>query len=567
MKRKDILLWILISALTISIIGNGVLMNILFTINKNQTSNTRDPYTFILAISSYYFKIIDPIDVYPSEDDSDIILDQVVETLFTNNLRDPNLPRINLLAESYYWENETRLHIKLHEGISFHDGTPFNAVAAKWNLDRLLYLTNCTGTNHGIVAQTRSLWLGPDGKTPIINNTKVIGEYNITITLNVPYGPFLNTLTLINAGMISPSTHKSDFHSFIDITDKLVGTGPFMYKHYIPGVEVKLTRWNGYRKHVAFFQTIQYKIYDDANTAQLDLLSDKIDFSIFEGWYYYWDYSNVTIKRFTDDTGIPSLNYYYLGINNKRYNNTWRKVICNAINYSYIIEELRLGASLRSYGPISPGFGTVFNASVPSCSIPNNSNLTLARETMVSMGFGELGWTDDQWIEQAETDPFLSIDYNYNLGNAFREDLMVGLKEWLKQIGIAIIDDGVLWSQFLDYLNNDQDSLGLFSYVGSPDYLDPYNILQKLYDPLSSLNSAQVNDTNLNEMMKLALETTNDDARNIIYKNIQGYMAEQGYYNAPLYQTKIFYVHSADLRNVPYNAMKKFQAYGIWRVL
>jgi ABC-type transport system substrate-binding protein len=103
--------------------------------------------------------------------------------------------------------------------------------------------------------------------------------------------------------------------------------------------------------------------------------------------------------------------------------------------------------------------------------------------------------------------------------------------------------------------------------IRSPDYLDPYNILQKLYDPLSSLNSAQVNDTNLNEMMKLALETTNDDARNIIYKNIQGYMAEQGYYNAPLYQTKIFYVHSADLRNVPYNAMKKFQAYGIWRVL
>jgi peptide/nickel transport system substrate-binding protein len=567
MKRKGILLWILISALTISIISNGVLLNILFNFNKKRSSNTRDPYTFILAISANDFKTIDPIDVSPILDQSSIVLDQVVETLFTYDLRDLNLPRINLLAESYFWENVTTLHIKLREGIAFHDGTPFNATAAKWNLDRLQYLTNCTGTNHETIAQTRSLWIRPDGKIPIINNVEITGEYNITIILNASYGPFLNTLTLINAGMISPTSHSNDFHSFIEITDKLVGTGPFIYEHYIPDVEVRLARWNGYRKHVAFFKIIQYKIYDNGLTAHEDMHINQVDYSVVPFSSYCVDYSNLTIKRYTDDTGIPSLGFHYLGINNKKYNNTWRKVICNAINYSFVLKELRLGTSLRSFGPISPGFGTAYNTSLPSCSIPANSNLTVAREIMVSMGFGDLGWTDDQWINQSETNPFLSIDYNYNLGNTYREDLMIFLTDWLKLIGIALIDEGMEWTQFEDYLNNDRDNLGLFAIGFLPDYLEPYNILQKLYDPLSSLNSGQVNDTKLNEMMKLALETTNDDARDIIYKNIQGYMAEQGYYNAPLYQTKIFYVHSADLRNVPYNAMKKFQAYGIWRVL
>ena len=570
MKRKDIALWVLISALTTSIIFNGIFVNILFPFDDDSRSTTRDPYTLVLAVSSYLFETLDPIDVYPSPYSSSYILDQAVETLFTNDLRDPNLPRINLLAESYHWKNGTILHIKLREGISFHDGTLFNATAAKWNLDRLQFLTNCTGTNHGTVAQTRTLWVRPDGTTPIMNNIEIAGEYNITITLNAPYGPFLNTLTLINAGMISPSSHASDFNAFIDISDKVVGTGPFMYEHYIPNVEVRLTRWNGYRNYVAFFKTLQYKFYTDAHAAHQDLLNDQIDYTFLriDQCICIEDYSDLTIKDYTDDTGVPKLIYQYLSINNQKYNSTWRKAICNAINYTYVIEELRLGNSLRSFGPISPGFGAAYNDTAPSCSIPDNSNLTAAREIMVSMGFGELGWTDEQWINQSETDPFLSINYNYNLGNRFREDLMeFGLKEWLQLIGIAVIDSPLNWTQFLCYINTDHDALGLSAIGCSIDYLEPFNILQKLYYPSSPLNIAQVNDTRLNEMMNLALETPNDDERNTIYKNIQGYMAERGFFHAPLYHSKIYYAHSATLRDFPYNAMQKFQAYGIWRVL
>ena len=91
-------------------------------------------------------------------------------------------------------------------------------------------------------------------------------------------------------------------------------------------------------------------------------------------------------------------------------------------------------------------------------------------------------------------------------------------------------------------------------------------MLDPLVNPNSDYNYANINDTTLSTMMDLALETTNDLIRNNIYKNIQSYMAEEGYFHAYLYHSKIIFVHSADLRGVPYKAFGRFQAHGIWRV-
>jgi len=116
----------------------------IYTESFLNSSNGADPLTLKVGTSSGP-ATIEPVESWDSA--SNDVLEQVVETLFYYDLTDVDLPRINLLAESYHWFDTTHLDIKLREGILFHDGTPFNAVAAKWNLDRLLYLTNCTGTN------------------------------------------------------------------------------------------------------------------------------------------------------------------------------------------------------------------------------------------------------------------------------------------------------------------------------------------------------------------------------------------------------------------------------------
>lgn len=239
-----------------------------------------------------------------------------------------------------------------------------------------------------------------------------------------------------------------------------------------------------------------------------------------------------------------------------------------AINYSYILEELRQGVAIRAYSPISPGFGAPYNASVEA--IAPDYNLTKARFILQSMGYG-VGFNvnaDAEWISVAESgNPFLSVPDIYNVGNQFREDLYIALHGWFKLIGIEIVDSACVWMEFLNYLFDDYDHLGVFAIGLGPDYLDPFNLLEPLFGPNSSSNSAQVKDATLNAMMELALETTNDEARNDIYKNIQSLMVNEGYFHAPMYHSKIIYVHLANLYNVPYNAMQRFEAYGIYRSL
>ena len=555
MNRKSIVFIILIVTLIISGISNIILF-----LNFPHPITQRDPTTLVVATSSgpNTLEIVDSWDS-ASED----VLEQVVETLFSHDLGDPNLPRINLLAESYNWKNDTTLHIKLREGVLFHDGTAFNAWAVKWNLDRLQYLINATGENTGAIAFTRSLWMRPDGTTPIINSTSIIEEFNITITLNGPYGPFLNLLTYINAGMISPTFHEADEHNFIPLTGDICGTGPFTYDSYTYDVQVILSRWERYWRPLEYFRKLKFAIVDDYIDAHELMMNGQVDFNFLarsENIVNYETSNDITVKHYTDDTGIPSTVYTYLGFNNENINKTFRKAMSYAINYSHIVEDLRHNEVIRAKSPISPSFGFSFNETTKYLEF----NITKAREVMVSMGFGNVSWTDDQWIAIAEgSNPYLVIKYTYIYGNAFREDLGVALMEWFEFIGIRVDDDGYTWIEALTWgITYD----GIFSSAWAPDYLDPFNMLDPLVNPRSYSNIALINDTKLNFMMELALNTTNDIMRENIYKNIQSCFAEEGYFHAPLYHSKVICAHSADLREVPYNAIGKFQVYGIYRI-
>jgi ABC-type transport system substrate-binding protein len=563
LEKKNIAITILIVALVASGVGNIVLA----ILGNPPITPAPSANTLVIATSSGP-DTLEHVDAWDSA--SNDVLEQVVETLFFYDLEDLDLPRINVLAHSYWWVDTTTLQIELKQGILFHDGTPFNAAAAKWNLDRLLYLTNCTGTNPTTVAQTQSLWMFPDGVTPIIDSVATVGTYNITITLNGDYAPFLSTLTYINAGMVSPTAHSAT--SFIDLTTgHPIGTGPYKYDKYVPGVEVRFKRWDGYWKKPASFPNVIFSLYSDPTTAHNAYLGYSVD------WNRMFDDQNLAsyeadpkleVYRFTVDTGKPSLVYQYMGINNQKYNDTMRRAMAYAINYTYVIDVLRLGNALRGYSAISPGFGAAYNDTIESGPYAIDYDVAQARTLMQSMSFGvgwdtTLGGTDEALWAAAS---FLTVPHTYNTGNAFREKFQVVITNWFNLIGITVLDDGVTFNEFLGYLYDDYDHLGVYAIGWGPDYLDPYNMLDPLFNPASSSNSAQVDDAHLNALMASALSETDEGARNIIYKNIQGYLARMQFHVA-LYHSLIVYTHGKDIYDVPYNAMGALRLYPIYRGL
>ena len=560
MEKKNLAITVLIVAL----LGSGI-ANILLVVLQPTATPPPEGVTYVRSTSSgpHTLELTDSWDSASND-----VLEQVVETFFFYDLDDPALPRVNVLAYSFWWEDTTTLHIQLREGILFHDGTEFNAAAAKWNLDRLQFLINATGTNTGEVAHTQSLWMMPDGVTPIMDTITTVGTHNITITLTNPYAPFLNTLAYINAGMISPTAHAADAERFIDLTTgKPIGTGPFKYVRFIPNVECRLERWDQYWQAPANFPTVIFAIYSDAVTAHNAYLSYTLDANPMasdQDLLLYDADPKIHVERLTD----PSLVYQYLGVNNEKYNKTVRKAFAYAVNYTYVIDVMRLGNAYRCYSPISPGYGASYNAT--AINFAPEFNVTEARLIMQSMGFGTgLGLFDDAAWQAVATggSPFLSVLNTYNTGNTFREDMFVALSTWFKDIGVEVVDDGVTWSEFLNYLFDDYDHLGVFAIGWGPDYLDPYNMLDPLFNNVSSSNSAQVNDHKLQMMMASALAETNDAARNDIYKNIQSYWIREGFFHIPLYHSKVTSTHLANIYNVQYNAFGALRIYPMYRSL
>ncbi len=113
----------------------------------------------------------------------------------------------------------------LRTGIKFHDGTPFNAQAVKFSLDRVV--------DPATASQSGRISIGPYEKS------EVIDDYTIRITLKEPYAPFLINL---GPGSLSPVSPDAVKKLGKDFGRAPVGTGPFMIKEWRAQDHITLVR-------------------------------------------------------------------------------------------------------------------------------------------------------------------------------------------------------------------------------------------------------------------------------------------------------------------------------------
>lgn len=511
---------------------------------------------------------LDPLNADDSE--SYNVIRQVVEGLYMYDYTDPDLPRIPLLAvDEGIWEDNLTWTVSLRDDVWFHDYEKFNATTVKWNFDRLMWFSNATGTLNLTLFRNYPLFELPDG-TFIIDEVVVNSEYNITFKLNIPYPPFKELLCHTSCYILSPKS-TPQYEYINTLTGDLVGTGPFIYNNYVAGKEVKFSRWGGYWRHGAYFEEIFFSVIYDATDRNNAMLDHEIDY--FLDPLYYFSPTFETDFSITISDPVVGVDYNYLKLNNNRINETWRQAISYAINYSFIIEELKKGNAVRANDPIAPAF-VGYNSSV---NVPSY-NLTYAREIVVSMGYGNLSWNDTQWRNAN----FVSFNYTY-YSTAFLENLGILLYDKLDLIGIDLKgawfhipyfkNPSFEYPNYYQYMYN--GDIHWFSWT--PDYLDPMNTFLSLFSNSSipdnwieltynnRLNLAFVNDSWLEQKITQALKETNNTVRNIIYSEIQHYLAEELFPHAFGFHSKLYFVHSADLRNVPYNSFGTFYAWPIYR--
>jgi ABC-type transport system substrate-binding protein len=152
------------------------------------------------------------------------IFDQLVDA-------NPDLsPRVSTsLATS--WEISTdpdSITFNLRRGVTFHDGTPFNAEAVKFNIERIL--------DPATVATPRA-------SLTVIDSVEVLDEHTVRFNLKRPWGAGLNMLADRGGVMSSP---ERILELGRDYGWNPAGTGPFKVNEVITGTMVHLVRNENY---------------------------------------------------------------------------------------------------------------------------------------------------------------------------------------------------------------------------------------------------------------------------------------------------------------------------------
>ena len=122
------------------------------------------------------------------------------------------------LAETWKPVNATTWRFTLRKGVTFHDGTPFNADSVVFTLKRVRDNTKLVKS---FVYQD-------------IADVEKDGDYGVVVTTKRPFGSLPSHLTML--GMLPPSAGKGEDAFF----GKPIGTGPFRFLSWTHGDQIAL---------------------------------------------------------------------------------------------------------------------------------------------------------------------------------------------------------------------------------------------------------------------------------------------------------------------------------------
>ncbi|MGH2513071.1 MAG: ABC transporter substrate-binding protein, partial [Candidatus Limnocylindrales bacterium] len=208
----------------------------------------------------------------------------------------------------------------LRTGVTFHDGTPFNAAAVKFNYDRW---KNYTKGDLQDNAYYYGAVFGGFGADSNIISVDAPNDTTVVMTLKNPQSNFLLAQTLQVFGIQSPTALQADKADTTPLTNNnyaqgkgqsMVGTGPFMFKEWVPGDHVTVVKNPNYwdKANAAHLDQITFKPFGDSTATLQAVQAGGVDlaFALAPGDVATAKSSGLNII----DRG-QSCNMGYLGLN------------------------------------------------------------------------------------------------------------------------------------------------------------------------------------------------------------------------------------------------------------
>ena len=166
------------------------------------------------------------------------------------------------LAKSWQWKNETTLLLNLTDDVQFHDGTPLDADAVKFNLERYR-----TDPRSNVKADLNA-----------VGGIEVTGKNAVVLHLRRPNAGLPAILTTRAGLMVSPKSVKDHGPNVDRIA---VGTGPFKFVEWQDNASFTLVRNDKYwRPGLPYLDGIKISIINELNTVVRAVMAGEADLAL-----------------------------------------------------------------------------------------------------------------------------------------------------------------------------------------------------------------------------------------------------------------------------------------------
>jgi peptide/nickel transport system substrate-binding protein len=382
----------------------------------------------------------------------------------------------------------------LRDGVTFHDGSPFNAEAVVFNFERML---NEDHPYHDTGPFPLAFFFSA------IESVEAVDETTVTFTLNEPYAPFLSNLAYPTGLIVSPAAvmeHGADFGR------NPSGTGPFRFAEWRANeavvVEANPDYWDGAPE----LQAVVFRPITDANTRTAEMLAGGIDLMV--------EVPPVALSEFQGE-GVtvheqagPHVWFLILNAKEGPFADVRVRQAANyAVNKEAIVNDVLEGTAEVAAGPTPPAFAWAFNEDLE----PYPYDPDRARELLAEAG-----------AEGAELTFYVTEG-----GSGMLDPVAMGtaIQADLNSVGFDVKIETYEWNTFLGEVNpgleGKADMAQMAWMTNDPDTLPFLALRTAAWPDQGGFNSGYYSNPKVDELLEAARVATDQDERARLYREMQ----------------------------------------------
>lgn len=396
----------------------------------------------------------------------------------------------------------------LREGVTFHDGTAFDADAVKANFDRIKTLGPKSLKAASLISE--------------VETVEVVSPTKVRVVLGEANSGFLFNLSLTYLAMVSPTAAAKwgdEYHMH------QVGTGPYKFTEYVIGEKYTLVKNEDYdwapesmvHDGPGFADELQWHFLPEPSSRSIALLAGDFDivFDLLPTSIGRVKASSDYRVDFSRLTGQPA--YWFLNTEKAPTNDpAVRKALLHAVDMGAAVKSIMRGVAPPAHGPLShvtPEYAPELDEMYPFD--PKKAAALL----------DEAGWVDSDGDGFREKDgQVLTLEVNMaGWGNS--KPFSIFLQSQLKELGIKVNLEMMEYSVSIQAGKKGEKNLMFTGGSGfaASDSLMPF-FLSKFAD--DGFAFSKFKDAKLDELMLSAKATTDEKERTSFYQQAQTYIME-----------------------------------------